>query len=787
MAPTLFSIFGILLAMAGGVVVLVMGTILVVKLGAGIFAAIVAVFGRIFEFIGGVIGDAIRLVGATVTAVVFIPLVLLNVMIGRWSAANHFANAFRSELGIIGHRAWSLVVRRPLRLVFLEGLIEGVEQRAVDAVRQAPGPDRPKRGAEFPGFEITGSLPAGGSGARLFIARPDDATKRRLAGEPDEVVIKSFALAEGSSLPQIVRESRSLDAARRLGLVLAHELDDTRFWYAMPYHPGDNLTAVVRQAHAFATDDGLGSDDLQRLVGYAIDLVATLERYHAGGMWHKDVKPDNIIVHDAAAHLVDFGLVSSLKSAMTLTTHGTEYFRDPEMVRLAMRGVKVHEVNGAKFDVYGAGAVLYFMLENTFPAHGGLSRFEGRSPEALRMIVRRAMADYAHRYDGAADMLADLRAVAAAADPWSVKPGMLPSMSGAVVESSGDHAEFVGVARAGTSRRPAPPPMTTPPVAGRPVIPVTNWWTGSYAPSSDRPRAREQVRAARGRAEARRRAVAAPGGGRLSGVVVVLVLGVITGLIGGLMFLVDDPSFDGVIIARGGVESDSGDREVPNTLDSALQFFGDDWLPSDDGTARTIVIDDQILPAIGSTRSVAESLTAMLRDRGWTVLDDPDDEAHARVEWSARRGDVDRMLAVLDVDAIHTIRPAEEGDLRRVRIERVDRHGSVVMVVDLAADAASVSPVSDDIAESDSASGARGSIEDAIERAIETRIETQFETAIEMAIDRSPIDGVVDRLERLADRLTTRFESGTGNVRIRWTPTPDAAIVMPNVVTEFAN
>jgi hypothetical protein len=35
---------------------------------------------------------------------------------------------------------------------------------------------------------------------------------------------------------------------------------------------------------------------------------------------------------------VDFGLITPLRSAMTLTTHGTEYFRDPEMVRMALQG-----------------------------------------------------------------------------------------------------------------------------------------------------------------------------------------------------------------------------------------------------------------------------------------------------------------------------------------------------------------------------------------------------------------------------------------------------------------
>jgi serine/threonine protein kinase len=83
---------------------------------------------------------------------------------------------------------------------------------------------------------------------------------------------------------------------------------------------------------------------------------------------------------------------------MTLTTHGTEYFRDPELVRMALKGVKVHEVDGTKFDIFAAGAVLYSMIENSFPAHGVLSQITKRCPEALRWIVRRAMTDYDKRY-----------------------------------------------------------------------------------------------------------------------------------------------------------------------------------------------------------------------------------------------------------------------------------------------------------------------------------------------------------------------------------------------------
>ena len=518
---TFASILLIFIGIAAGILGLVMLISLMVSAGRGIGFII----GHVVEYVVGTIGDVARTIGAVVAAVFLSLFAILNVVIGRWSAANHYADGVKRETGLAGRGLYGVVVRRPLKLLFLDGMLEGVEVRAVEDIREAPGADKPSRGIDFPGFEITGSLPAGGSGAKLYIARPDDKMRRSLPGRPDAVVIKSFALSEGSSLPQIVRESRSLESAKRLGLVLAHELDETRFWYAMPYHPGDNLGVVVRTAHGVGAEDGLRQAVLSEMLGYQIDLVATLARYHRDGLWHKDVKPDNIIVHDGAAHLVDFGLVTSLRSAMTLTTHGTEYFRDPEMVRMAMRGVKVHEVDGAKFDIYGAGAVLYFTLENTFPGHGGLSRFERPAPEALRWVVRRAMADYAQRYGSAAEMLADLRFVAEAADPWAVVPADLPSMRGGSVEL----VDADGPVSTGAAAAPPPPRVSSPrgsstppravggPGTPRPRITVTNWLTGAYvvgdASSGSRPAAGrtgsvrpagEQVATARRRANARR-------------------------------------------------------------------------------------------------------------------------------------------------------------------------------------------------------------------------------------------------------------------------------------------
>ncbi len=526
-----------------------------------IFKGIGTVLDRLLGFIGRTISDTFRLVGSVITTLVYMPIIAIMVMVGRWSSAKHFGSSLQSEIKLFGLTLYRLTLGNLLRAFCASGVVEGLGQRVPQAIADAPASDAPhNRSGQFDGYSIVGSLPGGGSGSKLYIAEPDAI---RLAGfernghfTVDQVVIKSFSLRDGSSLPQIVRESRSLEAAKKLGLVLDHQLTPERFLYVMRYVPGQSLTAVTHQIHAASESSnprGLDNVNLRRALGITSDLLRTLDAYHKGGLWHKDVKPDNIIVDGMRAHLVDFGLITPLRSALTLTTHGTEYFRDPEMVRQALKGVKVHEVDGVKFDIYGAGAVLYSIVENSFPAHGALSQISSRCPEALRWIVRRAMTDYDKRYSSAGDMLRDLETVRLAADPMAVKPGQLPSMRDAAAAGEAMEPlavfEMPGVASVQAAASAVPPPIPMPipaPAAAqafrpqspqanepfnraaspvKPSIRLKNWWTGEHeldgqspagAPAAApeifgarvhpgmRSSAREQIERARGRAAAAR-------------------------------------------------------------------------------------------------------------------------------------------------------------------------------------------------------------------------------------------------------------------------------------------
>lgn len=308
----------------------------------------------------------------------------------------------------------------------------------------------------FPGYRIVKEMPRGGSGAHLFLAQPKRDHRRELSERgielPSQVVIKSFSLQSGAHMTGILREGRALDAARQLGQVLEHSSGEDGMYYVMPFVPGETLDIYISKLHklangSFPTPEELKAEltgkQLNQVLGLSLDLISELERFHDNGLWHKDIKPGNLIVNQDRMHIVDLGLLTPLASALTLTTHGTEYFRDPEMVRLAMSGAQVRDVDAVKFDLYSAGAVLFSMLEGTFPAHGNLSRLQRPCPPALAWVVRRAMSEHESRYASAKVMREDLAFLCKAKNLDKVKPVDLPSWNASPVAAEEPVVEVV--------------------------------------------------------------------------------------------------------------------------------------------------------------------------------------------------------------------------------------------------------------------------------------------------------------------------------------------------------
>lgn len=474
------------LAFAVGIVVVAIAPVVAVWLIMQILKGLGFVIGGTFKIVGGgvrhvgrfvkgEIVDSLQFAGSLLTAGVVVPLAVANLGLARFRAARHYGGAAEDEVMNALACLYRVGLGHPVRFLGLGALTDGLERRLPklleeeprtgDARRTATGGlfgrrrrsisasaasrgDALRRGEQpaFEGYEVQEELRPGGSGARLFAAVPNSDRVADLQARglhvPAKVVIKAFALGYGSTIPQIVRESRSLEAAKRLGLVLDHAIDEDAFHYVMPFVPGDDLDTTTRALHAAFPKDGLQPDQLRTVLGYARDLCDHLGRFHGEGLWHKDIKPSNLMVTGSRLQVVDFGLVTPLESALTLTTHGTEFFRDPELVRLALAGKRVKDVDGVKFDLYSAGAVLYSMVENSFPAHGSLSSITKPAPGALRWIVRRAMADIDKRYASAEELGRDLDVLIAAKTPYEVRPADLPSVSGAEAPRRARKAAF---------------------------------------------------------------------------------------------------------------------------------------------------------------------------------------------------------------------------------------------------------------------------------------------------------------------------------------------------------
>jgi eukaryotic-like serine/threonine-protein kinase len=187
-----------------------------------------------------------------------------------------------------------------------------------------------------------------------------------------KVLLRSqFAGAEERERFQ--REARATARLRHAGIVSVIDVgEDTGVpWFSMEYVPGLSLEQTLRDQPMEAT----------AVANCVHSIAVALQHAHDQGVLHRDLKPSNILLDGAGLpRITDFGiaLISSGDSAAAQLTRtgqmiGSPSYAAPEQ---ALEG-RADE----RTDVYGLGALLYYMLTGRPP-------FQGPTVDAVLMQLR---------------------------------------------------------------------------------------------------------------------------------------------------------------------------------------------------------------------------------------------------------------------------------------------------------------------------------------------------------------------------------------------------------------
>ncbi len=214
----------------------------------------------------------------------------------------------------------------------------------------------------FSHYTIIRKLGSGGM-ASVYLAEDNEL--------PRQVALKLLPnqfIADKDLTERFFREARAAAKLEHPNIILIYEASvyQGQPFIAMQYIDGPTVADLI---------SAKGRIQIEEAVSIICKVLETLEAAHKKGIFHRDIKPTNIMLKDGKyVRVIDFGIAKA-QTDTNLTAVGTAFgtpaYMAPEQFSASP------EANAALYDVYAVGVTFYYMLCGKLP-------FEGDNPYAIR-------------------------------------------------------------------------------------------------------------------------------------------------------------------------------------------------------------------------------------------------------------------------------------------------------------------------------------------------------------------------------------------------------------------
>ncbi len=204
-----------------------------------------------------------------------------------------------------------------------------------------------------------------GVGGMAMVFEADDLLRKSTVAVK---ILKEEFASDEVSVQRFINESKAVLMLSHPNIVKIFDVSvkGEHKYIVMEYIDGITLKAYMQRKGALS---------VKETVAYSIQILRALEHAHLGGIVHRDIKPQNImLLKNGQIKVTDFG-IAKLPDAKTLTATdkaiGTVYYISPEQAA-GEKGID------RRTDLYSVGVLMYEMITGKLP-------FDGENPVSIAL------------------------------------------------------------------------------------------------------------------------------------------------------------------------------------------------------------------------------------------------------------------------------------------------------------------------------------------------------------------------------------------------------------------